>query len=169
MADQPTAKSVPGEELIFRMRPSFFILLGQLLPMIIAVAGLLFIFDSVKFGGLWVTLGVGIVAAAVAIIIFLNWVMTVYRVTSKKVESRAGIIGVHEQSIPLREVQDIGFTRSIVGTIFNFGTVSIKAAGEQREVLFTNISSPKKIADQLEDLSLESKGRRKPTALSGGN
>jgi len=169
MADQPTAKNVLGEELIFRMHPSFFILLGQLLPMIIAVAGLMFIFNFVGFGGTWINVAVGVVAAAVAVVIFLNWVTTVYQITNKKVESHAGIIGIQEQSIPLHEVQDVGFTRSIVGTIFNFGTVSIKAAGEQREVIFVNISNPKKMADRIEDLSLESKrGRQKASASSGG-
>jgi len=169
MADQPTVKDAPGEELIFRMHPSFFILLGQLLPMIIAVAGLLFIFNFVKLSGFWVNLVIGVVAAAVAVVIFLNWVTTVYRVTNKKVESHAGIIGIQEQSVPLHEVQDVGFTRSIVGTIFNFGTISIKAAGEQREVIFVNISSPKKMADSIEDLSLASKrSRQKPPAPSGG-
>lgn len=147
-------KYVPGEEIIFEIRPSWFILAIQVLPMIIAVAGILGIFAFTGLFNIWLYLVVLLVGLFVAFVIFLNWYFTIYRLTNKRVENQAGIFGRREEEIALQDVQAVDNSRTFWGRIFGYGTVIIKAAGQFREVDFTNISQSKKVADRIEDMAI---------------
>ena len=159
------ATYIPGEEIIFEIRPSVFILIAEVLGVVLAITGVSFLF---YFSGMATALfyiiasAVGIFAAAVA---FLYWRSTVYILTTKRVENRVGVFGSREEEISLDDVQAVDVQQHIWGTMFGFGTVMIKAAGASREVDFTNISSPKIIANRIEDLAMP-KGRRPSPALA---
>jgi uncharacterized membrane protein YdbT with pleckstrin-like domain len=148
------AKYVPGEEIIFEIRPSWFILAIQILPMIIGVAGILGIFAFTGLFNIWLYIVVLLVGIFVAFVIFLNWYFTIYRLTNKRVENQSGIFGRREEEIALQDVQAVDNERTFWGRIFGYGTVIIKAAGQFREVDFTNISQSKKVADQIEDMAI---------------
>lgn len=156
------SKLVPGEEIIFEIRPSVFILFAELLGLVILIAGIISLF---YFSGLANTVfylvagGVGII---VTMIMFLYWRSTIYRLTSKRVENRIGIFGSREEEISHDDIQAVDVQQSILGKAFNFGTVMIKAAGASREVDFTNIASPKQIADKIEDLAILAGRRKRP-------
>ncbi len=150
-------KYVPGEEIIFEIRPSWFILVFQILPIIIAVAGVLAIFIGTGFFNLLLFLIVLLAGIFVASIIFINWYFTVYRLTNKRVENQVGIFGRREEEIALKDVEAVDFQRTFWGKFFNFGVVLIKAAGTGREVDFTNITDAKKVADQIEDMAMSAR------------
>ncbi|MDP3014519.1 MAG: PH domain-containing protein [Candidatus Subteraquimicrobiales bacterium] len=155
MPQENLPKYVPGEEVIFEIRPSVFILIAEVLGLVIAIGGIMILF---YFSGMantifyLVTSAVGILTAAV---MFLYWRSTVYILTSKRVENRVGIFGSREEEISLDDIQAVDVQQSILGTIFGFGTVMIKAAGALREVDFTNVASPKRVADRVGDLAIE--------------
>jgi len=144
---------IPGEKIIFEIRPSVVILIARLSPLLVAIAGIIaiFIFVNIKYS--WVYLVVGLVGVFVGVIIFLSWYYSVFRLTNKRVENRYGIIGSREEEITLDDVQAVDVESNFWGAIFNFGTVVIKAAGSSREVDFTDIHNAKKVANQIEDLT----------------
>ncbi|MDH4359032.1 MAG: PH domain-containing protein [Candidatus Berkelbacteria bacterium] len=146
---------LPGEEVIFEIRPAFIILLAYLLPLILAVAGLLTIFSLSLGLNIWLFIVVILAGIFVALVVFLNWYFTIFRLTNKRVENRYGIFGSREEEVALMDVQSIDYQNTILGKIFNFGTVIIKAAGQHREVDFTNITSAKRVADEIEDLAMK--------------
>lgn len=155
-------KYIPGEEIIFEIRPSVFILFAELLGLVILIAGIISLF---YFSGLANTifyLVAGAVGVFATIVMFLYWRSTVYILTSKRVENRIGIFGSREEEISHDDIQAVDVHQSILGKIFNFGTVMIKAAGASREVDFTNVASPKQIANRIEDLAIEASRRKRP-------
>lgn len=56
------------------------------------------------------------------------------------------------------KIQDVTFTNSgAVGTIFNFGSVLVQTAAEQREFAFENVPNPARVADILQKMRTEEK------------
>jgi len=160
IAKDSKLKYIPGEKVIFEIRPSPVILIAKLLSLLVAIAGIVVIFVFVKIKYLWVYPVIGLVGIFVGVIIFLSWYYSIFCLTTKRVENRYGIIGSREEEITLDDVQAVDAESSFWGAIFNFGTVIIKAAGSNREVDFTDIHDAKKVARQIEDLTTKNGHRR---------
>ncbi|OQA52013.1 MAG: Bacterial membrane flanked domain protein [candidate division WS2 bacterium ADurb.Bin280] len=148
------SKYIPGEEVIFSIRSSFIILLAYLSPLIIGVSGILYMFYYAGFNSFWASVVVLVAGTVAALGTFLHWYSTLYIMTNKRVKNRHGIIGTHEEEISLDDIQAVDVTTTIIGAIFNYGTVIIKAAGERREVDFVNIADAKRIANKVQDLAI---------------
>jgi len=155
MPENKASKYVPGEEVIFRIRPSFFVLAGQLLPIILMVFAFFFIFYFTGLGYWWVYVLVFLAGVFIGTIIFFNWFYIIYELTNKRVKNRVGIFGSREEEISLDDIQAVDVDQTLWGAIFGFGTVLVKASGTSREVDFTNIATPKKIAGRISDLSID--------------
>lgn len=78
----------------------------------------------------------------VCFIIFLYWRTTHFILTNVRVELRFGIIAQGTISISLKNIENISSNISLLGTIFNFGTIKIEPAGISKSVIFSNIPSP---------------------------
>lgn len=153
MAEKST-KLVPGEKEIFEVRPTFVVLLAYLSPIILGIAGVMYLFSYVGANSFWIYVAVIAAGLVAALGIFLNWYFTLYRLTDRRVENRFGIIGTREEEISLDDIQAVDVETNFWGAIFNFGTVIIKAAGEKREVDFTNVANARKIASKIEDMAM---------------
>lgn len=146
------------EEIVFEVRPSIAILFYYLLLILLAVAGLIIIFSRIEAYMFYVIIGIAVVGAFIAAAIIMNWYMTTYRLTTKRVESKSGILGFHEEEISLDDVQHVDVKRTFPGMILNYGSVLVHAAGSNANVEFTNISNPKMMANKIEDLAIEAEG-----------
>jgi uncharacterized membrane protein YdbT with pleckstrin-like domain len=154
MPQEKMSKYIPGEEVIFILRPSYFILLSQILPIFVVVAALFFIFYSSGLGHWWVYTLTLVAGGFIVVAVFLHWYNTIFELTNKRVKNRVGIFGSREEEISLDDIQAVDVDQTFWGLVFNFGTVLIKSSGTNREVDFTNITSPKKIANRISDLSI---------------
>jgi len=154
MADQKMKKYIPGEETILEIRPSFLILAGQLLPLIVLLVAFDYILYTAGLRTWWVYLIIVLVIVFVGVVIFFNWYYTIYHLTNRRVENRVGIFGSREEEISLDDIQAVDVDQTLWGAIFGFGTVIIKASGSNREVDFTNVARPKKIASTISDLAI---------------
>lgn len=150
-----TSKYVPGERIIFNVRPSFVILLAEIVPLFIVMIGVIFLFSYAGLNNVWVIAGTMIAGIIAALGIFMHWRFTSYILTTKRVENRYGVIGSREEQISLNDVEAVNVDTTFIGALLNFGTVIIKAAGEQREVDFVNIANPKVVANKIQDMSIE--------------
>jgi uncharacterized membrane protein YdbT with pleckstrin-like domain len=154
MPQENTSKYIPGEEVIFILRPSFFILLSQVLPVIVVMAAFLFIFNTTGLNYWWVYALALAAGGFIVLVIFLHWYNTIYELTNKRVKNRVGTFGSREEEISLDDIQAVDVDQTFWGLVFNFGTVLVKSSGTNREVDFTNITSPKKIANRISDMSI---------------
>ena len=166
MVESKKLRDIPGEEVLFEIRPSFVVLAGYEIAIIIAIAALMLMFYFSSIAHFWFYLIVGAVGVFVALVIFLNWYFTIYRMTNKRVENRVGVFGSREEEISLDDVQAVDVEQTFWGSIFGFGTVLIKAAGEKREVDFANIAKPKLVANRVEDLAMP-RGRKTSLKSNG--
>jgi uncharacterized membrane protein YdbT with pleckstrin-like domain len=148
-----SVRSVPGEEVIFEIRSSKFILVSLMAVLALAICLLIALFYFVGINNIFIFIAIAFVGLLIELIIFLWWRSTVFRLTTKRVENRYGIIASREEQITLDDIQAVDVENNFWGAIFNYGTVMVKAAGAEREVDFTNIQNAKVIANQIEDLS----------------
>jgi uncharacterized membrane protein YdbT with pleckstrin-like domain len=147
-------KNVPGEETFFEIRPSYFILVMGVMPILIALIALGLLFFLIGTTNILIFLILFIVGIFVSIVVFLNWYYTIYRFTNKRVENRIGILGSREEEVSLDDIQAVDFDQTFWGSVFNYGNVVIKASGSNREVDFLNITDPKKIAARISDMAI---------------
>lgn len=149
----PHPRFLPGETDVFRVHPSLFILLFRILIVGVGVVGLLFLIISIGVGG-GVFLIPLILGGFLALIFILEWLGTVYLVTSKRVEYRYGIFGIEEEEISLSDVQSVTFNQTLWGILFGFGNIKITSAAKNKFIIFKGISRPRSRANQIEDLSI---------------
>jgi uncharacterized membrane protein YdbT with pleckstrin-like domain len=71
-------------------------------------------------------------------------------------EMRQGLLNVNIIEIPYSKVNAITIQQSWLGRIFNFGTISLNTGGDDVEIVFPNIASPKEL-QQIIDLNKNSK------------
>ena len=148
-----------GEETIFQVKYSLFVLTAKIIGLVIldAVITYLFIeFDIARQLGLekyemWVNLSPTIIIGFVALVIFLDWLTIKYTLTNKRVELTRGILGTFSQSIAVDRIHSVFLQRSLLGRIFNYGTIVIKSAATDFKIGFANISSPAERQEQIEE------------------
>lgn len=86
---------------------------------------------------------------------FLNWFFNVHIITSKRVVDMDfnSLLHRNTSEAPLRNIEDITFTvQGTLQTLFNYGSVNVQTAAEERELEFTHIDNPARIQDILSDL-----------------
>jgi len=74
----------------------------------------------------------------------------------QSLELRQGLLNVTIIEIPYSKVNAITIQQSWLGRLFNFGTISLNTGGDDVEIVFPNIASPKKL-QQIIDLNKNSK------------
>ncbi|OGC45395.1 hypothetical protein A2V49_02340 [candidate division WWE3 bacterium RBG_19FT_COMBO_34_6] len=92
---------------------------------------------------------------------FLNWYFNVYIITNKRVVDMdfSHLLHRNISEAPLRNIEDVTYTVSgSLQTLFNFGSIKIQTAAEQRELEFEYISNPAKVQDILSDMVANIKG-----------
>jgi membrane protein YdbS with pleckstrin-like domain len=76
--------------------------------------------------------------------------LTTYTLTDTTIEIDNGIISRTTKNIPLRRVQDVTVTCTILQRIFRFGDIVIDNASEDGgKIVLKNIDSPRRYADQI--------------------
>lgn len=91
---------------------------------------------------------------------FLLWYFNVYLVTTKRIVDMDFHALLHRDvtEAPLRNVEDITRrTRGALQVIFNYGSVTIQTAGEQRELEFEFVPDPTRVQDIVSDIVAEMK------------
>jgi uncharacterized membrane protein YdbT with pleckstrin-like domain len=69
--------------------------------------------------------------------------------TSNRVIAKSGFISKKNIEIPYEDFEDFTVTQGILGTLFCFGIIKIKAAQGKESIKITNIAAPKKFEKRL--------------------
>jgi uncharacterized membrane protein YdbT with pleckstrin-like domain len=73
-----------------------------------------------------------------------------YTLTDSKIEIDEGLISKTTRNVPLRTIQDVTVSATVVQRMLGFGNLIIENAGEtESRIILKNINSPKKYADIL--------------------
>jgi len=86
---------------------------------------------------------------------------THYRITSRALWSKRGVVGQTVRRVGLPQVQNTAYSQSLTGSLFGYGTVTVEVAGG-RDLQFRRIDEPAKIrrliAEQIDDTDPELPG-----------
>lgn len=153
-------KDIPGEKEIFRARPSVIVLIGRLLPLLLAVAALLIIFELSGSGAIlgtarvWLWGLIVLVGILLGAIIIAGWYSTVYRVTNRRIEYRFGIFGFKESEMAIEDIQSVEVKQSFIGILLGYGDITVRTAAKvDKEITLSAVNKPGPRARQIEDLA----------------
>ncbi len=136
--------------------PSLGMSLLEYMEMTIAVSDIYFASGVVL---LWI-----MILITYSVVTFFRWFYTVNIIASERiVDIDFTNIFYHKFSeCSLSKIEDVSHVPAgIWATIFDFGTVNIQTAAEQREFEFQNVPRPRDIQDTLNDLLKLKRKRRK--------
>lgn len=100
-----------------------------------------------------VTLLALLLLGAAAYWVWLNWEAAMLTVTEHRVILEGGILIRTSKVIPLDRVQDVSTRQNLLGRILDYGSVEIDTAGAIPNELFTYVSHPEMLRDQVFVLS----------------
>lgn len=149
-----TADNGDGEQeaRIFSITPTLlFVKAGYVAT---AVAALLLVAVASAFAASivspWLAVLLGLALFVVPAFYHVKQKLVRYALTESKLEIDAGFLSRNTRNIPIRRIQDVTVSTSIVQRLLGFGDVVIDNASEEGgKVVLRNINSPREYADIL--------------------
>ena len=89
--------------------------------------------------------------------IVLKWVNEEYEIRDDTIVHRKGVFSRTEENYSLRNLGNATISQSLLGRLFNFGTVKVYSPLLKQEYYISNVHNPKQILTSLED-DLSEKG-----------
>jgi len=142
-----------GETLALDLRPHWWYFSRNILTGIPLAIILILVFgelhgDARKYIGLIV--GVVTIAWAVWLALkYLQWRMTYFVITSRRVIYRTGVLSKHGVEIPLERVNNINFNQRIIDRIIGAGDLDIESAGKEGQSHFDFIRHPDGVQHEI--------------------
>ena len=127
------ANLLPGETVVQRARLHWIVFLKAVAVIIVGLA--LLVVQPIVGA---VIAGVGLIMAVPP---FLERTTSEFGVTSKRVIIKVGLIQRRTLELLIRQVEAISVDQSIMGRVFNYGSVTLSGTGGVRGV-FHNIAAP---------------------------
>lgn len=150
-ADTSPNQGVELDTKIFSISPTLkFVYAGYILAILAAflVVALL----SILFTTLPTIYAViaGLLFLLIPVYFHIRQKLVQYKLTDTTIEIDKGLISRTTQNIPLRRIQDVTVSATIMQRILGFGDIKIDNAGEEGgTVVLGNVDSPRKYADLL--------------------
>jgi uncharacterized membrane protein YdbT with pleckstrin-like domain len=138
------ANLLPGETVVQRARLHWIVFLKAVA---VVIVGLALIAVQPIVGAVIVAVGL-----IMAVPPFLERATSEFGVTSKRVIIKVGLIQRRTLELLIRQVEAISVDQSLMGRIFNFGTITLTGTGGVRET-FKNISNPLEFRRSIQSLS----------------
>ncbi|MEI6620891.1 MAG: PH domain-containing protein [Actinomycetes bacterium] len=147
---------MPGETIQLEMRPNWkFIFAGLIIGAFTIICWIIVVgFFSDKLGGAGVFVQVAGSLVALVIVIrftiqpFVQWLVTRYTFTNRRVMSRSGVLRRHAADIPLDKISNVYYDQKILDRIFRCGTLTIDSSGGDGFKL-DNVSNVEKVTTDL--------------------
>lgn len=148
--DKDDLLSSENERQIFSITPTLmFVKLGYVLA---AVGALLLVAAVAAFssiGTIWAVL-LGLLLFLIPAFYHIKQKLVRYTLTDSKLEIDAGLISRTTRSVPLRRIQDVTVSASVLQRLLGFGDLMIDNASEEAgKVILKNINDPKQRAEDV--------------------
>jgi len=83
--------------------------------------------------------------------ITLEWINNVYEIRDDSIIHRQGIFNIKEDIYTLRNLSSVTIEQTILGKLFNYGTIILYSPIHKTNYYMINVHNPKKIADTFYD------------------
>lgn len=139
-----------NERQIFSITPTLmFVKLGYVLA---AIGALLLVATVAAFTAIWTIWAVllGLLLFLIPAFYHVKQKLVRYTLTDSKLEIDAGLISRTTRSVPLRRIQDVTVSASVIQRLLGFGDLMIDNASEEAgKVILKNINDPKERAEDV--------------------
>jgi membrane protein YdbS with pleckstrin-like domain len=137
-----------NEEIIFRIRPSFYSVgtayAGAAIFSVLAIAILGY------FGlPIGISLLLSLISFVFPLVRHIQRNRVIYTLTPSKIEIDFGIFSKTVRNIPLRNAQDVTISAAVIERIIGIGNVIIDSAAEAGKIQMRQIPNPRKHADLI--------------------
>lgn len=155
VAKRPSAEPAIGDERIFSITPTVkFVYLGYAVAVAAAFIVALIVGAVLQLLGAGGTVLLGLALCLLFLIVpglyHARQKLVRYTLTDTTIEIDRGLIARSTQNIPLRRIQDVTVSASLLQRLLGFGDIVIDNASESSgKVVLDNIDSPRKYADLL--------------------
>lgn len=149
-SDKDELISDENEQQIFSITPTLmFVKFGYVL----AAAGVLLLVAAVAaftpIATIWAVL-LGLLLFLIPAFYHVKQKLVRYTLTDSKLEIDAGLISRTTRSVPLRRIQDVTVSASMIQRLLGFGDLTIDNASEEAgKVVLKNINDPKERAEDV--------------------
>jgi membrane protein YdbS with pleckstrin-like domain len=155
----------PGERLVLTLHPHWKVLLRPalvLVVVIVAAVALLILIPAGRAAGTG-RIAVGVIALLLAVAAFgvplLRWQTTTYRLTTRRLQLRSGILTRSGRDFPLIRISDVSFSQGPIDRLLGTGRLVVESAGEHGELVLTAIPDVQQVQTTLFQL-VEDEQRR---------
>ena len=129
----------PGEQVRHVANIHWIIYLPGLLALFVGVLALLMALAAQETRALWQILAAMLLVGACAMLLsawFRRWT-TEIAVTNRRIIYKRGFIRRHTSEMNMDKVASVDVVQSVVGRLFNYGTITVQAAGQNLEAIPT--------------------------------
>ena len=147
------------------LHPHWKILLRPAVLLVIiivaAVALLIVIPPGREAGAARIAVGVAalVLAVAACVVPFLRWQTTTYRLTTRRLSLRRGILTRSGRDFPLVRISDVSFSQGPLDRLVGSGRLVVESAGEHGQLVLTAIPDVQQVQTTLFQL-VEDEQRR---------
>ena len=145
-----------GERIVLSTRTHVKVLIlpAVVLIVVAALAGYLSSLPSGDQAGTWrwvIWVVVALILAWFVVKPFLDWLLTTYTFTNRRLITRTGILTRRGHDIPMNRISDISYEKSLVDRMFGCGTLIVSDASEQGLVPLKDIPQVEKAQLRISD------------------
>jgi len=135
-----------------RQRPHALLLLVPLFLLLIAFAVFVVVFcpnaHALGVDGRCLPIA-ALAVISTASIVFLEWWLTLYTLTTQRIMQEQGIIGRKIIEISLEDVEDVTIKQDTGGRIFGYGDLLMESAGVHGQVAWLGIADPLQVRQRI--------------------
>ena len=132
------------EKVLLITYTSWTVLIGSALLALVAVVASFFIGFITYFG--WALALLGII---IFIVKYYQWKAYIWVVTNQRVIDEVGLISHFAKESPLEKINNVSYSQSFWGHIFNYGTVEIQTAAQVGATIYNRVSHPKRLKETI--------------------
>ena len=150
-APRRPAATLGGDEHLLTVGPTLkFVKVGYVLAVLAALLVTVLITLVVANVSPWVPVIVGLALLLIPAFYHIRQRLVRYTLTPTTIEIDRGVISRTTQNVPLRRIQDVTVSATVVQRMLGFGDVIVDNASEDGgKVQIKNIDAPRKFADEL--------------------
>jgi uncharacterized membrane protein YdbT with pleckstrin-like domain len=127
----------PDERVIYRARPSWTLYVPTLALALAAMAALVVGSNdaATERAGYFVSAAFGVLAAVSLVRAWFRRLATEIAVTDRRIILKQGFIRRHTVEMNMQKVESVDVDQSLIGRLFNFGSVTVRGVGSTFETL----------------------------------
>lgn len=152
------------EKVLLVTHSTWLDLAWPLLFALAAITGSFFIGFFVHFG--WALALFGLIVFAVK---YFQWKAYIWVVTNQRVIDEVGLMSHYAKESPLEKINNVSYSHSFWGRMFNYGSVEIQTAAQVGATIYNKVSHPKRLKDTITQAQTDfenQKGIRQATQIA---